>query len=85
MPNGGTLGRNAFRGPGYSNTNIRLLKHFSLPRESRMEVYGDFLNVFNHDNFPNPDANMSHTTFGQQIFTPLTDARMVMLGVKLHF
>jgi hypothetical protein len=85
MPTGGTLGRNTFRGPGFSNTNMSLMKRITLRGERTLEVRGDFINVFNHDNFPNPDANMSHTTFGKQVFVPLTDARQVMLGVKVRF
>jgi len=85
MPNGGTLGRNTFRGPGFSNTNMSLLKRFNLRGERTLELRGDFINVFNHDNFPNPDGNMSHATFGKQVFMPLTDARQVLLGVKVRF
>ena len=85
MPTGGTLGRNTFRGPGFSNTNLSLLKRFALRGERTLELRGDFINVFNHDNFPNPDGNMSHVTFGKQIFVPLTDARQVLLGVKIRF
>ena len=85
MPVGGTLGRNTFRGPGYSNTNVSLMKRFKLPREYSLEVRGDFLNVFNHDNFQNPVANMSSVNFGKNIFVPLTDARQVLLGAKFRF
>jgi hypothetical protein len=86
MPNGGTLGRNTFRGPGYANFNMSLAKHFTLPGERQLQIRGDFLNVFNHDNFPNPDANMTSSTFGKWA-TPrlLTDARQVLLGAKLSF
>jgi len=85
MPIGGTLGRNSLRGPGYSNTNLSLLKNFKLPKEVSLEIRGDFLNLFNHDNFPNPDGNMSKITFGKQIYVPLTDARQVLLGAKIRF
>jgi hypothetical protein len=85
MPTGGTLGRNTFRGPGYSNTNMSLMKRFMLPHEMSLEIRGDFLNVFNHDNFPNPVGNMSSANFGKNIFVPLTDARQVLLGAKLRF
>jgi hypothetical protein len=86
MPIGGTLGRNTFRGPGYANFNMSLAKRFTIPGERQLQIRGDFINVFNHDNFPNPDSNMSSPTFGKQV-TPrlLTDARQVLLGVKLAF
>jgi hypothetical protein len=85
MPTGGNLGRNTFRGPGYANFNMSLSKKFKLPGERQLLLRGDFINVFNHDNFPNPDSNMSSGTFGKQIFVPLTDARQVLLGAKLAF
>jgi hypothetical protein len=86
MPSGGTLGRNTFRGPGFANTNLSLMKRFNLPREAgQLQIRGDFINVFNHDNFANPDTNMSNSTFGTQTFAPLTDARQVLLGAKISF
>ncbi len=59
MPGGGTLGRNTFRGPGYANFNMSVMKRFNLPGDRQLQFRGDFINVFNHDNFPNPDGNMS--------------------------
>jgi len=85
MPLGGTLGRNTFRGPGYSNFNMSIAKRFTLPGDRQLQFRGDFINVFNHDNFPNPDGIMSSPTFGRQKYQPLTDARQVLLGVKLAF
>jgi hypothetical protein len=90
MPTGGTLGRNTFRGPGYANSNMSLMKRVSLPEDRQVQIRADFINVFNHDNFPNPDNNMNNAlsatpTFGKQIYRPLTDARQVILGVKLAF
>lgn len=85
MPGGGSLGRNTFRGPGYVNFNMSLMKRFSLPGDRQLQLRGDFINVFNHDNFANPDNNMSSATFGRQIWSPLTDARLVLLGAKLVF
>jgi Carboxypeptidase regulatory-like domain len=90
MPTGGTLGRNTFRGPGYANSNMSVMKRVTLPEDRQVQIRADFINVFNHDNFPNPDNNMTNAflatpTFGKQIYRPLTDARQVILGVKLAF
>jgi len=85
MPVGGTLGRNTFRGPGYSNTNLSLMKRFMLSGDRSLEIRGDFLNLFNHDNFQNPVSVMSSSNFGKNIFVPLTDARQVLLGAKFRF
>lgn len=85
LPNGGTLGRNTFRGPGYSNTNLSLMKHITLPLDKKLEIRGDFINVFNHDNFQNPNSNMSSVNFGKQDRVLLTDARQVQVSIKLKF
>jgi hypothetical protein len=86
MPQGGNLGRNTFRGPGFANTNMSLMKRFALPGEAQLQIRSDFINVFNHDNFPNPEAIMNNgATFGKQTLVPLTDARQVLLGAKVQF
>jgi len=85
MEKGGNLGRNTFRGPGFANSNMSLSKRFVLPHEMSLQIRGDFINVFNHDNFANPEPNMSSTDFGTQTLTPLTDARQVLLGAKISF
>lgn len=86
MPTGGTLGRNTFRGPGYANFNMSLGKRITLPSERTLEVRGDFINVFNHDNFPNPEGNMTNANFGKwNTARLLTDARQVIIGAKLSF
>jgi hypothetical protein len=64
---------------------VSLMKRFKLPKETTLEVRGDFLNFFNHDNFQNPVSNMSSANFGKNIFVPLTDARQVLLGAKFRF
>lgn len=85
MPNGGTLGRNTFRGPSFNNANMSLMKRFDLPSEKRVEIRADFVNVFNHDNLPNPIGDMSSANFGRNILQPFTDARQVLLGAKIAF
>jgi len=85
MENGGNLARNTFRGPGLANTNLSLMKRFSLPREISLQIRGDFINVFNHHSFGNPDSTMSSPTFGQQTLNPVVDSRVVLLGAKLSF
>ena len=86
MEFGGNLGRNTFRGPGLANTNLSLMKRFTLPREMHLQIRGDFINVFNHHNFANPDSNMSNlSTFGLQTLAPVIDSRQLLLGAKLSF
>ncbi len=62
----GTLPRNAFRGPGDTNLDLAVSKHF-LFKEGKLdlELRGDAFNVFNHAQFNNPDTNIFDATFGQ--------------------
>jgi len=65
----GNSGRNAYRGPGLSNTNFSVMKNFSLgPRESdgaRLQFRADFFNFFNHTNFASPVADQNNANFGR--------------------
>ena len=85
MPGGGTLGRNTFRGPGYANFNMSLMKRINLPGDRQLQFRGDFINVFNHDNFPNPDGNMSSANFWKADLETSDGCSSGLLGVKLAF
>ncbi len=61
----GSLGRNAFRGPGFINTDLSLAKHLLVFKEKfDAELRADAFNVFNHTNFANPSININSPTFG---------------------
>ena len=47
-------GRNAFRGPGFWNTDAGLRKNFTLTERFKLQFIADAFNVFNHPNFENP-------------------------------
>ena len=51
---GGSVGRNAFRGPGYFNTDFSLRKSFRLTEHLGFQVGANAFNVLNHTNFQNP-------------------------------
>jgi outer membrane receptor protein involved in Fe transport len=65
--------RNQFRGPGYFNTDLSLLKStkVGLFAEGQSFVFGaSFFNVLNHPNFDQPVNNLSNTgQFGRIIET----------------
>jgi hypothetical protein len=65
--------RNQFRGPGYFNTDLSLLKNTKvrLFAEGQSFVFGaSFFNVLNHPNFDQPVNNVSNTgQFGRIIET----------------
>jgi hypothetical protein len=80
----GTLGRNAFRGPGFINTDLALSKHFKLVAEKLdAELRMDAFNVFNHTNFGNPNTNIFSSTFGQVSTTQ--GPRLVQIALHLRF
>jgi outer membrane receptor protein involved in Fe transport len=76
----GTLGRNAFRGPGATNVDLAIAKKFKIREQATLELRGDAFNVFNHTQFGNPDTTISDLTFGQIS----TTAAPRILQVALH-
>jgi outer membrane receptor protein involved in Fe transport len=68
-PGGGNLGRNTFRGPGFTNWNFSLAKTFGLTERINLGVRADWINMWNHRNFGNPVATMSSPAFGTNIAT----------------
>jgi hypothetical protein len=77
----GTLGRNAFRGPGLINMDIALAKHFKFWERLDAELRMDAFNAFNHTNFGNPNTNIFSPLFGQ---VSTTQGPRV-LQIALHF
>jgi outer membrane receptor protein involved in Fe transport len=92
----GSLGRNAFRGPGDVNLDLALAKHFKffedkLDAEFRMDAF----NVFNHVNFGNlnppactagecsPITNINSPEFGQ--VTTTLGPRVVQVALHVRF
>jgi hypothetical protein len=62
----GTSGRDQYYGPGLANYDFTLAKNFPLIGERvRLQLRGDFFNVFNHTNFSNPVSNQSSANFGK--------------------
>ena len=83
----GNIGRDAFRQPGYENTNFIIAKNFNLSADGvrRLQLRMESDNVFNHTNFETPDGNFSDLggTFGQ--ITNAGTSRNTQLGAKLYF
>jgi len=90
----GTVGRDAFRGPGRDNWNISLFKNFVLneARGSSLQFRAEFFNVWNHTQFigngvqggiSNSFNPTSQSNFGQ--VTSANDPRIIQLALKLYF
>jgi hypothetical protein len=56
--------RNAFRGPGYFNTDMNLKKTFAFTERYRFTLGANFFNILNHPNFDNPVNNDLSSSFG---------------------
>jgi hypothetical protein len=82
-PNGGNLGRNTFRGPGFRNWSVAALKTTDITERFRLQLRADWINAFNHRNFGNPIAVMSSPQFGQNVTDP--GGRTMLLSAKILF
>lgn len=85
--------RNAFRGPGFKNADISLVKNFGLKsftgRSSRMQVRVETFNAFNWVNLNNPSSATNNTNFGKVTGARGVNAtggpRVVQLALKYIF
>ncbi len=94
-----TVARNAFRGPGYFNTDLSLRKDFRLTERLGFQLGANFYNVLNHPNFAVPNAGFNTgtnlgvvTSTVSGATTPyggfagaIADARIVQVLGKLTF
>ena len=72
-------------GPGRANLDYSMIRFIPLPwREGmRVEMRGDFFNIFNRANFNEPAGVFGTPTFGQ--VTAAAAARTIQIGMKLWF
>jgi hypothetical protein len=88
-PAAGTVGdlpRNAYRGPGYLNTDLSLVKRIAVPamgRNTSVQLRIEAYNVFNTINLNNPVSNLSSSVFGR--VTSARPSREIQLGARLTF
>ena len=81
----GTFPRNGLRGPGQTNLDFSISKHFRIREGMDLELRGDAFNIFNHTEFQNPDTTYTITsiTFGQ--ISTTYDPRILQLALHLRF
>ncbi|MDQ3041407.1 MAG: TonB-dependent receptor [Acidobacteriota bacterium] len=79
----GNAGRNILTGPGYSNTDVALVKRIGFGEVRNLELRVEFFNLFNHPNFDLPNAVADSAQFGR-IFSAGA-ARQIQLGLKFTF
>ena len=85
MPGGGNLGRNTFRGPDYQQWNFSLMKSVPISEGIKLQIRGDFIDLWNHRNFQNPVATMNSPVFGTNQEKPLSATREMLLSAKVKF
>ena len=83
----GNLGRNTYDNLGYNNMNFTVDKSFSTPfffsETMKIEVKGEFINLFNRANLTGVSNNMTSGNFGQA--TGQLSARYFQLHLRASF
>jgi hypothetical protein len=79
----GDTGRNAYRGPGYTDFDMGLMKHF--PLKDRLDTTFRFetFNVFNHTNLGQPNNTVTNGTFGK--ISSASDPRILQFALRLNW
>jgi hypothetical protein len=92
LPASGTYGTfvpNSMVGPSRWSQDAGIYKEVSLGEGKAIRVEGTFVNVFNHPNFANPNANLSQpSTFGKITATQNVEGgggRTTQIGFRFRF
>jgi hypothetical protein len=79
----GTMGRNIFRGPRFTNWDMSLSKVWKLNERFRLQLRGEVFNILNHANFDvftmNTDLSVP-STVGTVVYTPDVAAANPVIG-----
>ena len=68
----GTVGRNAFRGPGFLGGDMAVKKNFAINERMTFQMGFEAYNWFNHANYGTPYPNTNAPFFGQVAFMQFT-------------
>jgi hypothetical protein len=79
----GTLGRNAFRGPGFARTDLSLAKVIRTGERFSAKLRIDAFNAFNRVNLSAPTMDLSSNNFGKS--TAAEISRQIQVGLQLRF
>ena len=89
LPLFGTEGRNALTGPGFTNLDFGLSKSMALGSENhRLQLRGDFFNLFNHPNFDSPNHVLGVPDFSRVLSANLygnKPPRQIQLSARYVF
>jgi len=82
----GTSGRNAFRGPGFFNMDVSIVKNFPLWWERhRVSVRAELYNMWNNVNFANPGASVATPQTLGRISTTVGNPRIAQIALRYDF
>ncbi len=94
----GNLSRNAWRGPGYFDTDMNVNKVFTFHERAHLLIGAYFFNILNHPNFDLPTNNVASGSFGSILNTvsaptsaygsfqgSAVSGRVIQTQVKLSF
>jgi hypothetical protein len=74
---------NAFRNPGFAETDVALSKDTRLTERVGLELRFEFYNLFNRVNLGPVDGELSDTTFG--LVTSQFNPRWIQIGARIRF
>jgi hypothetical protein len=80
----GNAGRNILRGPGRTNVDFSIFKHFSLTERYRLQFRSEFFNLFNHPQFDLPNASIGSPNAGV-ISSTVGTPRDIQFSLRLSF
>jgi hypothetical protein len=72
------------RGDGTHNTDVSLMKSFTMREPLRLQFRSDFFNLTNTPQFSAPNTSVGSSTFGQ-VTSQANSPRAIQLGLKLTF
>ncbi len=79
----GNSARNLLDGPGIRNIDMGIFRDFSLRERTKLQVRGEFTNIFNLVSLNAPNSTLTASTFGQ--ITTAREMRQLQLGLRLTF
>jgi hypothetical protein len=83
-PSFGNSRRNILDAPGYSNTDLAILRHFNMWDKADVEFRSEFFDAWNTPYFAPPGNNLATpSTFGK--LTSANDGRNIQFGLKILF
>jgi hypothetical protein len=79
----GDTGRNAYRGPSFTNVDLGLLKSLQVKERLHTTLRFEAFNVFNHTNLQTPDGTVTDGNFSK--ITASYDPRILQVALRLDW